>query len=75
MNKLNKIKLKVEEWKNINKELEKLDSPQSKQVFAVNREHIKDLEYILNSNCCNSPLIDEADICGNCGEHCEVSDE
>ena len=45
--KLHEIMWKVREWKNINKELEKLDSKESIQVIAINREHIKDLEEII----------------------------
>ena len=45
--KLHKIMWKVIEWKNINKELEKLDSKEASQAIAVNREHIHDLEDII----------------------------
>lgn len=45
--KLHEIMWKVREWKNINKELEKLDSKEASQAIAVNREHIHELEKIL----------------------------
>lgn len=45
--KLHEIMWKIKEWKNINKELEKLDSKEASQAIAVNREHIHELEKIL----------------------------
>lgn len=36
---------------------------------------IEVLEYLSNvslSNCCGAPIVPETDICGQCGEHCDV---
>lgn len=43
----NRLKQKIEEWKNIKESLEKLDSKEAKQLVALHREHISELEDIL----------------------------
>lgn len=43
----NRLKQKIEEWKNIKESLEKLDFKEARQLVALHREHIAELEDIL----------------------------